>query len=171
MDPTGATLHDVGSDAGRVRRWSERACFALVAAVLCFLLDGFLLALVPDAGRLAGPLERQLDEGWWIWYTIWALTGAPLFETALMAGLLHWLARLVPPTAAVLLCALVCTACHRIDGGTNWLVFPSFVVLSCVYLVRRKSPHDDGFTTTALAHALTNAMSLATMMVLVVLSR
>lgn len=153
-----AAVSPRSSEPGRRERWLERLGVAGAAAVLSVLLQGVLIAIVPDVVRFFSAPERRNIDDWWMFWAIYAVTVGPIAETGLMAILLHVAMRIVPWWSAVVACALVMTLLHRIDGGTKWIVGPSFLLYGIVYVVRNRSSSADGFTVTALTHALDNAL-------------
>ena len=94
-------------------------------------------------------------------FMIYAVTGAPLVETLIMAAVLGALGKWFSANVAIVLTALAVTLVHRLDGPWGWAVFFPFVIYSYVYLARNRSPRHDGYAVAALAHAISNLVVFA----------
>ncbi len=155
---TATVVSEADPPSPRLHRWMERTGFALAVAVLTLVIDGVFLSLVAAIVPSPDDFEGARSSDWQAWWAFYVVFVGPWIETALMAFVLHWGTRLAPPWLAVAVCASLMTALHWEAGGINWFVAPAFVLLSIVYLVRRRPAWNDAFMVTALSHAFTNLL-------------
>ena len=145
-------------------REPRRAWLAILvggALTLCgsLLLSWIASLLAPDLAKpdfpLRGPLAFAMLVGF-----------APVVETLIMAAVLSLLARVMAPTAAVLVSALGWGIAHSLQAvGWGLVIWWPFLVFSTLFMVWRQRGTMAGIAVAAATHALQNlapALAIAT---------
>jgi len=136
-------------------REPRRAWLAiLVGYVLSFLGSIFLSwaaqGLAPELGKPEFPMSGTAA-------VILLVLFAPLVETLIMAGVLGLLLRVVPPTIAVVVSAMLWGVAHSLQAPVwGLIIWWPFLIFSSLYVVWRQRGAWAGIGVAATTHALQN---------------
>lgn len=142
---TGALLSNDGSVVGYILR-----------AWMVALVPAIPLALIVSWANPAG--LPPIDDVPYGFLVIYGIFGAPVIETALMAGWLVLARRFVGPIPAVVSSAVLWAVLHALTSVDQGLtVWWPFLVFSTAFLVWRRDGIDRGMEVAAAIHLLYNA--------------